>query len=109
MVGPYALATGEARRAREAAEKEAARAAKESELKAENDSRRDVMLQRLRAAEERRREYLTAVRERAAHPASTSKETRFSSAGLDVSAPPSPNKVGRCRLTYETHFESAWF
>ena len=93
-----AAAEYEERRAREAADREAARAAKENEAKAEADSRRDEMRRRLTAAEDRRREYLNLVRERACTTGSASKEPRYSSAGGggeggSGSAPPSPNKL----------------
>ena len=68
----------ESRRKRELAEREATRALKEKELKAKAEERRDEMRRRLLAAEERRREYLNLVRDRAT--GSAVKEPRGSSA-----------------------------
>ena len=102
-----AAAEIESRRKRELAEREAARAAKENELKAKAEERRDEMRRRLLAAEERRREYLNLVRDRAT--GSAVKEPRSSAAkgdraltepGSSGEPPSSPSRP--TRLCYES-------
>ena len=92
-----AAAEIESKRKGELADREAARAAKEHELKARAETRRDEMRRRLLAAEERRREYLNLVRDRAT--GSAVKEPR-SSAGPkgdrpEAESPSSPSRPTR--------------
>ena len=92
-----AAAEVESKRKGELADREAARAAKEHELKARAETRRDEMRRRLLAAEERRREYLNLVRDRAT--GSAVKEPR-SSAGPkgdrpEAESPSSPSRPTR--------------
>ena len=92
-----AAAEVESKRKGELADREAARAAKEHELKARAETRRDDMRRRLLAAEERRREYLNLVRDRAT--GSAVKEPR-SSAGPkgdrpEAESPSSPSRPTR--------------
>ena len=102
-----AAAEVESRRKRELAEREAARAAKEKDLKAKAEERRVEMRRRLLAAEERRREYLNLVRDRATGSAvkeprsSATKGDRAGEPGSSGGEPPSsPSRP--TRLCYES-------